>query len=530
MKWPLDSRIILLALLILGFALRLDPALSYWINGDEGIYYRAVHLDWAGFWQQVIGNAHPPLFYLILRPLGLLGSDPLWLRLPALLASCLGIYGMFLLGRALSNERCGLFAAAMWALLPAPLEMGVLARPYALQWTCLIFALLGLTRFLKQGERSGLRLYAICMTLALLLHYSSFIAAAGIGLGLILLWLRKRIPRTETWPLLWSQLPVLLAVAALYFWHVQASLQGGLMQSIAVDGYLAPFMIDGPASAWRNLIGVFEFLAGRGYGGASFLLWLASLFLLARRGLENFGLFTFLSLLIALSLSFLQLYPFGATRHSGYLDVLILPCLAMAATRISSQGPIRGFTILIISLVILLSGAQIDHALGLDPDRSPRFLELRMPREAAEEMAAILEELQQEKGLIITDPRTAMTLDPFLHRARETQVGGSIPWGEQVILLAQDWELELRAQGADRPQHLSQILRRAEEDPELAAHMSHGLRILSASGARLLNRARALGKSGSKSRELVNGSVERDKLVLFRLDARGYQIEIEERR
>ncbi|MHC5065755.1 MAG: hypothetical protein ACYTG5_17465, partial [Planctomycetota bacterium] len=58
MKWPLDSRIVLLALLILGLALRLDPAMEFWINGDEGIYYRAVHLDWAGFWQQVIGNAH----------------------------------------------------------------------------------------------------------------------------------------------------------------------------------------------------------------------------------------------------------------------------------------------------------------------------------------------------------------------------------------------------------------------------------------------------------------------------------------
>jgi hypothetical protein len=368
------------------------------------------------------------------------------------------------------------------------------------------------------------------MTLALLLHYSSFIFAAGIGLGLIYLWLRRRIPRSETMPLFWSQVPILASVAFLYFWHIAASLQDGLMQSIAVDGYLAPFMIDSIGSAWRNLIGVCEYLAGEGYGGATFLIWLAALFLLARRGSENLLLFTLLCILIAIPLSCLQLYPFGATRHSGYLDVLIVPCLALAANRISSQNPMRWVAMLILCLVILLSGEQLDRALGLRADRSPRFLELRMPRLAAEEMAAKLDELKLEKGLIVTDPRTAMTLDPFLHQARNAQEGARIPWGEQIILLAQDWELELRAQGSDRPQHLSQVLRRAEENEELATLLASGLRILSASGDRMLRRARQLGEGGSTQRQLVTEVFEQDKLILFRLDARGYLQEIEERR
>ena len=99
----IDSRIWLLALVILGLVLRLQPALSYWINGDEGIYYFAVHSGWQQFWQQVEGNAHPPLFYLLLRPIAALGSDPLWLRLPSILFSCLGIWGMYLLARNLGG-------------------------------------------------------------------------------------------------------------------------------------------------------------------------------------------------------------------------------------------------------------------------------------------------------------------------------------------------------------------------------------------------------------------------------------------
>ena len=68
------------ALLTLGFILRVRGLSTYWLNPDEGIYYSALtRTSFGDFWADVIANAHPPAFYLLLRGLGLFTWDFVWL-------------------------------------------------------------------------------------------------------------------------------------------------------------------------------------------------------------------------------------------------------------------------------------------------------------------------------------------------------------------------------------------------------------------------------------------------------------------
>ncbi|MDH3423925.1 MAG: hypothetical protein OEN00_13100, partial [Gemmatimonadota bacterium] len=60
----------------MGFALRLTGLSEYWVNPDEGIYYSTLtRVSSREFWAEVMANAHPPAFYVLLRGLGALTWD-----------------------------------------------------------------------------------------------------------------------------------------------------------------------------------------------------------------------------------------------------------------------------------------------------------------------------------------------------------------------------------------------------------------------------------------------------------------------
>ena len=111
--------LICLLIVLLGLALRVGGLTGFWVNPDEGIYYGALTSKFADFWTQLENNAHPPLYYLLLRGMGVFSVDFVWFRSLSLVSGCLTIWGTYLLGREVGGVLTGLFAAFLWAIVAA---------------------------------------------------------------------------------------------------------------------------------------------------------------------------------------------------------------------------------------------------------------------------------------------------------------------------------------------------------------------------------------------------------------------------
>ena len=93
-----------LGILGLGVIFRIEGFTEWWLNPDEGIYYSVLTREhFADFWAQASATAHPPLYFLLLRGLGSLSTDFVWLRSLALVSGSAAVYIFFLVGRELGG-------------------------------------------------------------------------------------------------------------------------------------------------------------------------------------------------------------------------------------------------------------------------------------------------------------------------------------------------------------------------------------------------------------------------------------------
>ena len=114
-----------LALVVVGFVLRVRGLSEYWLNPDEGIDYGILTAGSFGdFWTGVIANAHPPLYYLVLRGAGFLTWDFVWLRGTSLLFGTAAIWLFWLLGRELGGAGKGGYRVGSRRGRPARGERG----------------------------------------------------------------------------------------------------------------------------------------------------------------------------------------------------------------------------------------------------------------------------------------------------------------------------------------------------------------------------------------------------------------------
>ena len=177
----------------------LSAIVLVYLGGREQLDYDSVwHVfiarqhDWSQFWVEVTDNAHPPLFYLVLKSTLLIGYSPLIYRLPSILAIVIaGALMCAIASRVVTNRWLPGAAALAFGLSYSAITMGLEVRAYALA-TCL--TLTGLYYYLRLVEsRFGEQdpkahaLFASFITLALLTHYSVAFAAAAAVLSPLLL-------------------------------------------------------------------------------------------------------------------------------------------------------------------------------------------------------------------------------------------------------------------------------------------------------------------------------------------------------
>lgn len=215
---------LLVAIAALGLLLRMYVAARSFINFDE---WQQVFMASAPRWKDLAyelrAEAHPPLFYLLLKGLYLLGHGKLVYRSIAYLPGAGSIVVMGLIARkVLRSAAAALLCAAALALSAAAVTTSMEIRQYQLAVFLVLIAFHSLLE-IWSGAPSGRRpyvIFAISSTLAIGCHYSViFFLGAAVAIAAIRQvfgprWDRRRLSR------LIAALALPIGVfAALYFTH-----------------------------------------------------------------------------------------------------------------------------------------------------------------------------------------------------------------------------------------------------------------------------------------------------------------------
>ncbi len=305
----------------------------------------------AGMLDAIHNDSAPPLSYLLTHvSLFFLGQTPTALRLTSAIAGTLIVPVGAALGRRCAGDRGGLWAAAIFALVPALVMSGRDARMYAMATTLVAVSTLALWRAAERGTRLRWTVYGVAMLLG---FYTQYFVILAIPAQLIALRWALRSP----WRMVATAGGVsALALAALVPWLVYAAPQFRHAETpfwvpplnvINVSGTLAQFL-SGPAiepgTQGKLAIQAVQLVGVVGGLVCAFLL------LRARKRLGR--AFGFIALCggvpVALLAATSVWHPILEARYAG---VLWGPLFALLAVGIAGLNRVVMRTLLLIALV-----------------------------------------------------------------------------------------------------------------------------------------------------------------------------------
>lgn len=363
------ERIILLVILLVGFALRLHRlgADSLWY--DETVSALLASKSLGAMWAHTARDIHPPLYYALLH---------FWISLASSSDFILAFFSLWFgvalvalaahLGLRAYGPRVGLLAAFLAAIQPLGVWYSQEVRMYTLGSFWLVLALIVVWRYLIRPRTGLLIAYAVLGGLSLwTLYYSAFALAALNLFVLPWLWVHRR---RQLLPWLAAQVAALLLYAP---WLPIAVRQA----------------IDPPVPPWREVLAPLALLARAWQEGSTALAggqsldpavwWPLGLIGLAialaafalpsrlpgRKSTGSLLLWTSVAgpvlLILLVSVVFTPLYHVRyLALYSGAFPVLLAAGLAAIAGPLGRARPAR----LILAggvLAILLLGAGISH-------------------------------------------------------------------------------------------------------------------------------------------------------------------------
>ena len=304
-----------LLLVVLGLFIRVPGTMEWWLNPDEGIYFSIVtQPTLAAFWAEVAENAHPPLYYMILRALGFLTTDFFWFRALSLAGGAAAVFALWECGREIAGKDpvrrtvTGLAAAALLVASPPAVTLSQIMRPYMLQLVLVAGALALLLRYGRVPERRTLLAYIALLVLALLTHYSSVLALGALSGVALYLMLAAEMPREARRDLALAHVVPTAVVLGLYLFHLR-----GLAASDTADdalrGWLSFYLV-----AWLAFVGLQTTVAGRGLGGVVTVLMIAALAAAVASRAWLPVVVAGSALLVGLVAAAVGVYPMGAIR------------------------------------------------------------------------------------------------------------------------------------------------------------------------------------------------------------------------
>lgn len=174
----------LLAITAGGLLLRLYVASQSYMSFDE---WQQVFMASAPRWKdlnfELRAEAHPPLFYLLLKILLALGHSKLWYRSIAFIPGAGSVFLLGLIGRRLFHSAAtALLCAATLALSAAGITISIEIRQYQLAVFLILLAFNPFVRICSSAEpvrRRDYAVFSIASALAASCHYSAILFVGG---------------------------------------------------------------------------------------------------------------------------------------------------------------------------------------------------------------------------------------------------------------------------------------------------------------------------------------------------------------
>lgn len=313
------------AILWIGFTVRIAQLgkPSLWL--DEAITWLIVSAPLKeGLERMLVDAVHPPLHYLILRPVAAMNQNEFALRLPSVLFGLVSIPLMYRLGRAVAGapgrERLvGLLAAAFLAINPFHVWFAREARNYELVFLLSLLILYSFHHIIQNGK--GWIGFVVASTLAYFTHYLTLLLAL-VQLIYFSLTFRESHRYLRRWVLAQSLaiLPLMLWLTALFSQETVGAGIGWIPQ----PSLLAPLL-----TLWNFAILYVENELWWGVVGLPFFACALVLGLKARPQRTLLALWLFFPCLSILFLS-------KAMGHSFYVDryfIFSLPAFVVLLAR-----------------------------------------------------------------------------------------------------------------------------------------------------------------------------------------------------
>jgi hypothetical protein len=357
------------AVLILGFFTRLRAASGIFLNPDEALHFRlANQLSLEQAYRESLTASHPPLLTFVLYFWRAGGTSDLWLRMPLIFASivCCWVFYKWLNGAA--SELAGLIGLVFVALLPPVVTLSTEIRQYPLLLCFLAVALYFLDSAFDKNSAGGIAAFSVCLYLAMLSHYSSFLFAAALGVYALARIFQARPSHAfvVTWVI--GQIGALALALFLYRTHIsklgagesRTPMQGWMSEFFLRRSYFDPARDHWLAFLVGHTFGVFQYFFGQLVVGDLMCgMFVVGVFLLFRNGAFGndrtsrwLGLIVVLPFVIASSASLAHVYPSGGTRHMAFLLIPAMAGVSVAIVCVASRRWIRGVGIAALVLIV----------------------------------------------------------------------------------------------------------------------------------------------------------------------------------
>jgi hypothetical protein len=314
------------------FALRVFSMRGTHLSADEALDFQIANLPGFGdVYRSSLTIAHPPLFFLILRSWLFFGKSELFLRLVPAFFGAAFLWAAYCWIRALLGKGAAFLGLVLLVLSPALWSLSGEIRSYTLLLFLMAASLALLEAAINARSARLMVLFSFALFLAILTHFAAlwpFLAAALYALARF-----RDDPPPRRVVGVWAgfQGGAVLLFLYLYVTHV-AKIRGSAFERGAITRwlraeYFQPDQDHLVAFGLRQTGALFQFLFSlpalavlAGAAAAGGVAYLA-----ARK--RPAVLLLVLPLLFGMGAAVLDLYPYGATRHSVYL----LPFVAAAA-------------------------------------------------------------------------------------------------------------------------------------------------------------------------------------------------------
>ena len=412
-----QARLFVVVLSAIGFALRISESLRTHLHPDEAFH---LYLSLPGnLWKLMQVSAvsyHPPLTFLLFHVISLFTLDELALRMPIILAGSLLPYALFVWLRRISGDGAALCAAALLAVSPSLIALSAQLRGYM---PALAFALLSLYLFeaaIEHGSRWRMAACAVSLWLAVLSEFSIAFLCAGAGIYWLLRLRESRPPMAVASIWVLGQAMGLALAGGLYWAFLGNSALPNTSKSFTYLDHMIPGSGDWLATfVLQGTLDQFTFLFySRWAGLAGFALFTSGLAILWRSGKRPMVALALVPFLAAVTAALLHVYPYGRSRHTVVLSLLVASGVGIAVDRLLRSSLSR---IILVATPVLLA-ATIWQAY-------PQIVRLHGQVQRIESLRAAIAYLREKVPpgeVLLADRKTIFVLHYYLCGERIRQM------------------------------------------------------------------------------------------------------------